>query len=1090
MKSFRILSILLFPFAAFATAAEPRAGEPADIAPFGSVVAWNDAAPRDLASRPAERRDGAFVPAAGSEDLGGRYLGLEWDAPRIVEKIAMRLRAGGAPASGTEKMAVLYWHKSWDGRATATSGWAQIDDPLTGKWKRAGGEWRADGSTLTFAFSPKLSAELKNAPDGVTFRKTYKVRVAFGGEAPLVESLAALSPGKWAPCDLEVTGPAAAKASAEVLNGHRADGAAPLEFGPGRPAPLRLLRLDLSALGGKAGPRDERTVVTLDTPKGKVSFAADDALAAPLAIPDFGIEVRPAGGPAFTPAATKRVLAAIRDEPEQTWSRARSETIAPQKTLQRGEVRYSPLSWDGHRHKFMVFHDGSVAMDCRAGKLWETSPEKLGWPAPRVRYGFLAGEDRWAHEGEHENRQELEEGYLPVVRTVWDHDGVRYDETAFATLVGPKPAYDAMKGDEPAALVLRFRLTNLLTDRRTARLWMVPSAAEDLKLLRKDREGVGGSGILMADGSKVRALLRWRAGSSEIAAAGEGDKATKALLYAVELPPLHTEILDVTIPFAAPDPDLFDRIDSLDPDRERREVLAYWRDLLDAQGSAVRVPDTTIGDFIRANRAHIGISVQRDLGTGFDMVPAATFNYQVCMNEACYQILACDVQGLHDRAARYLEPFLRLQGTDPLDGGFRSKDGVFHGLPVEGHNYQGFRYNLDHGFVLWTLGEHYLLSRDRAWMDRNADRLAAGCAFIERERKAAAAAPGGDRDAVRGLVPPGHLEDVAEWHRWFAVNSYFHLGMKRAGQALAAHGDGRGVKFLAEAEAYRKDIARAAAAARERSPVVRVRDGTAIPHTPSRADLRGREVGWIREQLYGSIHLVLGEVLDPPSPEAGWIVDDFEDNVFPSPEYGRQADLPAFWFSHGGHAVQSNLVPCVRLHLLRGDHRAAVRTLLNNLATNLFEDVRQSTEHPVEHFGHGRGPFYKSSDEGSWVVSMRNALAFEKDPETLWLLPAAPREWFGPGQTIAARDLATWFGPCSVVVEGGERSIRAIASLPSRQAPRRTVIFLRDAGGRPIREARALDAGGASKPLPILDAAEGGIDLSGLAGDVKVEARY
>ena len=109
-----------------------------------------------------------------------------------------------------------------------------------------------------------------------------------------------------------------------------------------------------------------------------------------------------------------------------------------------------------------------------------------------------------------------------------------------------------------------------------------------------------------------------------------------------------------------------------------------------------------------------------------------------------------DVQGLHQRAARYLEPFLELQGSQSLDGGFRSKEGVFHGLPVDGYNYQGFRYNLDHGFVLWTLGDHFLLSRDRSWMERYAERIVKGCDFVARERREAREAPGGNREGIRG----------------------------------------------------------------------------------------------------------------------------------------------------------------------------------------------------------------------------------------------------------------------------------------------------------------------------------------------------
>lgn len=1057
------LAVSAFAAAAGLAAAAPRVEDPPDVAPFGAAVVGPD----------------------GS-------LGIEWDAPRIVARVELAL-ASGSPAPDLGKLAVSYWHKSWDGKAVPESGWARIDDPLTGRWRVAQGswEWGDRGERLAFAFSPALSKEIEGAPDGVPFRKTYKLRIALGDGAPRVLAVRALSPGRWAECALAISAlpsfPAGGElAVASVHNGHV------LAFEPLRPgkaAVLRLLRLDVSKAAGGSNPRDERALVTLATPAGKVTFAVDDALAAPLPIPDFGVEVRAAGATGAPPAEGKRVLDALRDEPEQTWSRARREVIAPLKTLQRGEVRYTPLSWDSHRHKFKVYHDGSIAMDLAGGKLWETSAEKLGWPGDELAFSFPVGRDRWEHAGEHENDQELESGYLPLVRTRWDHEGVRYDQQAFATLLGPKPGFEAVKGDEPAALFVRIRATNLRMGPNEAWLWIVPEAPEELALLGG---GEAGAAVLAAgSGREVRAHLRSRAGTLEIAAADDGAKPARAVLWRADLRALRTEILDVVVPFGRA---AAEALAKLEPpaayDRERALALAYWTDFLDAQGSSVRVPEPAIVDFLRANRAHIAISVQRDLATGFDMVPAATFHYQVCMNEACYQILAMDVQGLHARAARYLEPFLKLQGTDPLDGGFRSKEGVFHGLPVPGHNYQGFRYNLDHGFVLWTLGEHYLLSRDRAWMDANADRIVAGCEFVARERRAEAAAPGGDREGIRGLVPPGHLEDVAEWHRWFAVNAYFHLGMKRAGQALAAHGHPRAAEILGEAEAYRKDIERAAAFARERAPVTRLRDGTAVPLTPTRVDLRGRELGWIREQLYGSIHLLLGEVIEPTSREAGWILDDFEDNLFLRPEFGRPADLPEYWFSHGGHAVQSNLVPVIRAHLYRGDHRAAVRTLLNNLATNLFEDVRQSTEHPVEHFGHGRGPFYKSSDEGSWVVSMRNALAFEKDPETLWLLPAAPRAWFGPGQVISVRDVATWFGPCSVLVEGGKDSIRATVRLPSRSPPRRAVLFLRHAEERPLREVRSAEGGGAARTFPVAEPAEGGVDLSGLTGEVRLEALY
>ena len=106
-----------------------------------------------------------------------------------------------------------------------------------------------------------------------------------------------------------------------------------------------------------------------------------------------------------------------------------------------------------------------------------------------------------------------------------------------------------------------------------------------------------------------------------------------------------------------------------------------------------------------------------------------------------------------------------------MNGRFTDKTGVLGG---------GGPYNLDHGFGLWMLNEHYRFTRDRAWLARTAPALIAACDFVTRQRNKP---PGDDLlDAADlrwgiGLLPPGHLEDPPEWHRWFAVNAYACRGM-------------------------------------------------------------------------------------------------------------------------------------------------------------------------------------------------------------------------------------------------------------------------------------------------------------------------
>jgi len=49
--------------------------------------------------------------------------------------------------------------------------------------------------------------------------------------------------------------------------------------------------------------------------------------------------------------------------------------------------------------------------------------------------------------------------------------------------------------------------------------------------------------------------------------------------------------------------------------------------------------------------------------------------------------------------------------------------------------------------------------------------------------------------------------------------------------------------------------------------VVRLRDGTAVPHFPSQVHRRGRSFGWICETLEGALHLIITRAIDPKSQE-------------------------------------------------------------------------------------------------------------------------------------------------------------------------------------------------------------------------------
>jgi hypothetical protein len=494
------------------------------------------------------------------------------------------------------------------------------------------------------------------------------------------------------------------------------------------------------------------------------------------------------------------------------------------------------------------------------------------------------------------------------------------------------------------------------------------------------------------------------------------------------------------------------RLLEIDFKSELSKVLAFWRERL-AAGMVLEVPVPEIRSFYAANLWHNLITTDRDPQTGLYNQCVGTFNYKVFANETVMVARSMDLRGEHREAERYLEPMLHFQGQEPLTGRFSTQEGVFHSAGAYTHG----KYSMNHGFTLWGVADHYLLTRDRAYLERVAPKLLKGSEFIRRERQSTMSPPGAPRSPIHGLAPAGALEDVVEFQYWFATNAYWHLGLKRAAQALAEAGHPEGSRLLAEAESYRADIERAAREAATRSAAVRLRDGRWIPYVPSRVfQHRHRTEGWIREALYSSLHLTSAEVVGPSDPLTTWILDDLEDNLFLSEESGYHLeDVDNLWFARGGMTLQPCLLDSPGVYLARDEVAAALRALWNTYALSIYPDVHCFAEWAPE-FGKGAGPVYKTSDESRFVMGLRQLLVWE-DGQTLWFARGAPREWLEDGKTVKIDRAPTFFGSAGLVLssEAAQGRISARVKVPSRNPPARVWLRLRHPSGkRPLRVLR------------------------------------
>ena len=1096
----------------------PRIGDRMDLAEYAVTRWWTGGERYDLKVHeifPAP--DGTLLPARDPATSLWQ-IGLEWENPRHVRQVVIRYADTVPP-----DVQVQYWRKNWptiapERLAGARRGWIGCDDPWHGQWVTARGEKIVAGDTCTITFDPIDLRELggRHAVEELNFaehyraafRRTLKIRVVSAGETqPKVKELHAYSSSTWqeVTVDLWLGVDAAApmdwSGHAEAFNG-RVLAVEPLVLGAdetvsaegmwrccadGAAKGLRLWLLCAhtgasNANGAVAGDvnANDRTIITVHTAAHTFSFLVDDLAQGPIYIPDYHVFITRADAPisyeafkAQRASAPRLLYDRVLDEPEQSLGRALAEIPRLDETITEPFGRYLPLAAEAGRQEWAIRYNGELFGDKVLLKLWGRDAARLTWPGHQLRFRFGTGDPIDFRERRGATQQSLQEGWLPVVTSVWLDREIEYTQTTFAALIdGPMTGQEARRGDEDIAAMMRFTIRNTTPGRKWARLWIVIAPQEKVEL--RENLVVARGRVVPAepvarqwkvapyDAPVLRCAVdtRGRGALGAVAAAvpypepaASSQAIPTAIAYDIDLEGGESHTIVLAFPFVSfVDAADWRKVAALDFETKLAEVVAFWKSYVLA-GGQLDLPEPLLNDFHRAARAHVAISVDKDPTSGLYVVPAATWAYGACGNEACWQITMLDQAGHHERARAYLETFLATQGALKPDGKFVSAEGALQGLDLDAGTpvRSGFGYNLDHGYIMECLVHHYRITGDRAWLERVAPNLVSACEFIIRERHGTKVYSRAGQPVIEwGLLPAGHLEDNPEWRHWFAVNAHAYAGLKGVAEVLATIDHPESSRLDKEAAAYREDIRRAALRSMEAMPVVRLRDGSYVPHIPTRTGLRGREWGWFREAAYGALHLMECGVFEPNEPAMTWLLKDLEDNLFVSREWGRPVDIAKYWFSHGGVTIQANLMDLAIDYLRRGQIEHGLRSLFNNFGASIYPDVRAFTEHPVVELGHGIGPFYKTPDESKSLVWLR-AFLVREEGQALHVAPGAPRAWFAAGQAFGLRKMATFFGPLTYRIEAAGSRVTARIELTDDRPPEELIIHLRRPDKQPLR---------------------------------------
>jgi len=758
-------------------------------------------------------------------------------------------------------------------------------------------------------------------------------------------------------------------------------------------------------------------------------------------IKDFDALVTRASDP-ITIAEHRRVL-------EESGARTLYDRIAshPEQTLN-GAWKDMPLKvpyyyvlgCEGGRQRFRLDPNGDILLEVPSHP---TPDPKTGgrllWPRT-IRYRFGLPGVRFAD-------RSIAAGYLPIVTTRWLEGDLLYEQEAFAgVLEGNLNTALPMQADDPTVAFLTARIRNTGAAPRNARLTLASESVEESsnRILAQELRVQGDMAVGKFENREALRYIVDVHGAGELAGAGN------EIRYELRLQPHEEHAVSFKIPYAtlnsAAD---IAKLRSLDPERERGEVQRYW-ERRGAAGTEIRTPEPWLNEFYKAHLTHLLINDERELGSDRYVARVGSLHYGAYGNESVMMISDLDRRGYWKEAERSYELFLHYQGTVALPGAFRSHKGVLYGAG----GYESGGYNQHHGWILWGLGEHYWHTRDRVWMERVAPRLVDACRWVIDERKATRKLDDqGRRVPEYGLLPAGSLEDVTDYWYWLSTNSFTWWGFSNVAAALEDFGHPEGADLVAEAEEYRRDILTAYREAMVRAPVVRLRDGTYVPHIPSNVYTRGRMYGWLRETLEGAIMLPITRLLDPKSCEAEWILKDYEDNLYISDKYGYSIPVfDKFWFSRGGFSMQPNLLHGPLPHFYRDDIKHFVRAYFNPFAAGYEPTLRMLPEHPLPELGYLAGDHFKTSDEAQSAYWLRLMFVAELDG-VLHLGRGIPRYWLRGGETIGIRNASTYFGKLSYEIRSEAKTGRITMLLdpPVRNAPRGIVVRFRHPEEKPIR---------------------------------------
>jgi hypothetical protein len=476
------------------------------------------------------------------------------------------------------------------------------------------------------------------------------------------------------------------------------------------------------------------------------------------------------------------------------------------------------------------------------------------------------------------------------------------------------------------------------------------------------------------------------------------------------------------------------------PSKAWDKVRAYWAAQLQSR-TRLTVPEDTVADLVRTSHCYFRIlrfPVRSNCavpmgGDGLEY-------YDFSERDSAYSLVGLNATGRHDLAEPFLNIYLARSSELPPTRWPLGQDD-------QGKWMTRGREEDTQGFVLWALGEHYMLSQDKVWLVRAWPWMKRGLEYIRRTRAAAIASIPDPNDPRHGLWIPGAGEMASdEPSYWYWYNYFIETGLRFGVVEAEAMGEQDYARALREEHADFVQCLRRSM--RKRFLRLDYRRGI----LPLRANGHQTLDVMLSEGCLFPSHSL--EPYDPMVTLSLGYIDTFAG--------ARAGSFPITdaYGSNGRGIWPSLTADYAMMHLRRGEPEKVVDcfyTLLSTCGrTNSWGEVMTWDNG----FSTGGQPYMWAN--GVFLILLRNMLLHEAGewfaaspagPRELWICPATPRKWMHqPGGMVVER-APSYFGPVTFSMRMQERG-EATATIEfegQERLPDRLVVHIRSLRDRPLQ---------------------------------------